>query len=97
MPPLSMWLYVASPGHRKVRLWLPLFLLWLLLLPFVVIALVVAVIVDSVLWIGGQRYHHYTLLLVRCLELISDTRGLVVSVNADAPGEDSSEVHVAIS
>ena len=37
IPPLSMWLTVDRPDGRPIRLWLPLFLIWLLLLPFLVI------------------------------------------------------------
>ena len=42
MPPLWLWLQVQAPERRPVRVWLPLFLVWLLLLPFAVLVLVVA-------------------------------------------------------
>jgi hypothetical protein len=38
---------VRRPFHRPLRLWFPLFLVWLLLLPFAVIVLPVAAIVLS--------------------------------------------------
>jgi len=45
MIPLMVVLRVERPERRRVRLWLPLFLLWLLALPVLVVALpVVAVI-----------------------------------------------------
>jgi len=45
MIPLMAVLRVERPERRRVRLWLPLFLLWLLALPVLVVALpVVAVI-----------------------------------------------------
>jgi hypothetical protein len=80
LPPISMWLHVASPGHRTYRLWLPLFLLWLLLLPLLVLAVVGTALADAFLLVAGRRYHHYTLLLVCCLEILGDTSGMVVRV-----------------
>jgi len=88
LPPLSLWLAVDSPERRPVRLWLPLFLVWLLLLPLVVLALVGTVLADVILAIVGQRYHYYTLLLLGCCEVIGDTRGLVVSIRSDGSNVD---------
>jgi uncharacterized membrane protein len=83
LPPLSMWLDVASPGHRRVRLWLPLFLVWLLLVPLALLALVLAIVADLVLLLAGRPYHHYTLLLLGCFAVLAATRGTVVRVNGD--------------
>jgi hypothetical protein len=80
MPPLVMWLRVDAPGHRPVRMWLPLFLLWLVLLPLMVLILAVAVIADIALYLVGASYHSYTLLLLRCLQVLAETRGTVVRV-----------------
>jgi uncharacterized membrane protein len=44
MPPMLMKLHVEKPG-RKFSLWLPLFLVWLLLLPFAVVTLPVVALV----------------------------------------------------
>ena len=39
-PPLFMILYILpSAGHRGLRLWVPLVLIWILLLPFVLVLL----------------------------------------------------------
>ena len=81
IPPLSLWLHVESPKNRTVRLWLPLFLLWLLLLPLFVLALAATVLTDVVLLLVGASYHGYTLLLLGCCQLLAETRGLVVRVN----------------
>ena len=84
VPPLSMWLHVESPvGSRGFRMWLPLFLVWLLLLPLVVLVLIVTMLVDTALFLAGERYHHYTLLLVRCFQVLAETRGTVVRVRGD--------------
>lgn len=82
IPPLSMWLAVDSPDHRPVRLWLPLFLVWLLLLPLALLTLIGTLLADVVLALAGQRYHHYTLLLLGCCEVLGDMRGMVLSVHA---------------
>lgn len=83
LPPASMWLRVAPHGRRGHRLWLPLFLLWLLLSPVVVVAFAVTGLIDVVLFVTARSYHHYTRLLFRTLALLADTRGMVVRVNAD--------------
>lgn len=45
MIPLMAVLRVERPARRRVRLWLPLFLLWLLVLPVLIVTLpIVAVI-----------------------------------------------------
>jgi len=46
MPPYLISLRVTDQGRTKFRLWLPLFLLWLVLLPLLVLALVVTVLLD---------------------------------------------------
>lgn len=83
LPPLSMWLHVAPNDHRAVRLWLPLFLIWLVLLPLVLLVFVLAMIADVFLWLAGRPYHHYALLLFRCLGALAATRGTVVRIHAD--------------
>ncbi len=83
LPPWSMWVHVASPDRRDFRMWLPLFLVWLILLPIVLLAFVISVVVDVALFVTGHSYHHYTLLLLRCLGLIADTRGMAIRVHGD--------------
>jgi len=83
MPPLSAWLRITPSGKQGSRIWLPLFLLWLILLPVVLFVFALAVVVDVLLLVAGQSYHHYSVLLVRCLEVVGDTRGMVVNVFGD--------------
>ena len=80
-PPAILDLRVASPDRRPVHVWLPLFLLWPLLLVLGVLSLVFTILADVVLLLLGQRYHHYTILLVRLFGLLGDTRGMVIRVN----------------
>ena len=45
MPPLLMRMHVMSRDGRTFRLWIPLFFVWLLLLPFALFVLPVAFVV----------------------------------------------------
>jgi hypothetical protein len=81
IPPALLDLRVASPDRRPIHLWLPIFLLWPLFLAFGVLSLVFTVIADVVLLLLGQRYHHYSILLVRSLAALCDLRGMVVRFN----------------
>lgn len=45
MIPMVAVLRVERPQQRRIRLWLPLFLLWLLALPLLVVALPVAAVI----------------------------------------------------
>ena len=81
IPPAILHLKVDSPERRPIRLWLPLFLLWPLLLVLGVLSLVFTILADVVLMILGQRYHHYTILLVRLFGLLGDTRGMIIRFN----------------
>jgi hypothetical protein len=81
VPPLSLWLHVEVPRKRPVRLWLPLLLVWLLLLPFALVAVILAVLADLVLFLIGRWRRSYTVFLFGCMEVLASTHGLVVKVN----------------
>ena len=78
MPPMILDLTVVSSNRRPVHQWLPLFLLWPLALVVAVLALVLTIVADVVLFLLGRRYHHYTVLLVRSFEALGETRGMVI-------------------
>ncbi len=82
IPPAILRMSFPRSDGRPFRLWLPLFLLWPLLWLIELLVLVAAVVVDSILLLSGQRYHHFTLLLLRCFGLLGDTRGIVIRVNS---------------
>lgn len=81
IPPAILDLRVAKPDGRPLHLWLPLFLLWPLLLAIGVLSLVFTIIADVALLLAGQRYHHYTLLLARSFQALGATRGMVIRIN----------------
>jgi len=54
MPPLLVLLDIEKAG-RRMRLWLPLFLVWLLLLPLVLVLLPFAILALAV--IGLRPFH----------------------------------------
>lgn len=82
-PPMLLYLHVGTVERPGFGLWLPLFLVWLILLPLVVFVLAITVLIDVVLFLAGQSYHHYTLLLFRCFGVLGATRGTVMRVHAD--------------
>jgi hypothetical protein len=83
-----MNLRIAPPDKRAIHLWLPLFLFWPLLLVLGVLSLVFTILADVVLLLLGQRYHHYTVLLVHLFGLLGDTRGTVIRINAGTTAVD---------
>lgn len=80
VPPAMLDLRIASSERRPFHLWLPLFLLWPLAVALGVLALVLTILADVVLFVLGQRYHRYTILLLRSFEALTEARGMVISV-----------------
>jgi hypothetical protein len=79
--PLVIDVRVRERGAKRVRIWLPLFLLWPLLLVVIGFALLITALVDLALLLAGARYHHYTVLLLSSLRLLSETRGTHAHIN----------------
>jgi hypothetical protein len=83
-PPMLLHVRVGTVERPGIGVWLPLFLVWLILLPIVVVVLLITVVADVALFFTGQSYHHYTLLLLRCFGVLGATRGTVVSIRSVA-------------
>lgn len=81
VPPLVLDLHVDRPERGPLHVWLPLFLLWPLLFALGVLALVLTLLLDTWLLVLGRRYHHYSMLLFRCFEAFTETRGMVIRIN----------------
>lgn len=82
-PPMVMSLRVTRAEGKPFRLWLPLFLLYPLLLVLVLLALVFTIIADAALMMSRQRYRHYSRLLLGSLGAMAQARGLKVYVHGD--------------
>jgi hypothetical protein len=91
VPPLVLDLRVAPAGKRPVRLWLPLVLLWPVGLVAGALGLAIAAVLDAVSLAAGRPYHSYTVLLVRALGTLGETRGTVISFS-----NEKTTVHVTV-
>lgn len=80
MPPYLIDMRIRPKDGQPFRIWLPLFLLWPLLLVLAVLALVLTLLVDIALWAFGQDYHYYTLFTASVFGLLSDLRGMTVYI-----------------
>ena len=87
-PPMFLYVRIVTPERTRRGVWLPLFLIWLLLLPLIVLVLTVTVGVDFVLLLVGQAYHHYTLLMLGAFGLLGATRGTVIHIHSDDTNVD---------
>jgi hypothetical protein len=76
MPPAILVLAIDPAEKKPVHLWLPVFILWPLLLVLAVLSLVFTALADVVLLLMGQRYHRYTMLAFRVFGTLCETRGL---------------------
>jgi len=83
MPPWLVAMRIVSEGRTKFRLWFPLFLLWPIALPFILLTLVGTVIADGISFLAGQRAT-YTRLAIGVLGIVGETRGTEIFVEDDA-------------
>lgn len=81
LPPMLLHLHVSTADRPRVGIWLPLFLIWLLLLPVLILALALTVLTDFFLLLFGHGFQGYTLLLVNALALLGYTRGTEIHIH----------------
>jgi uncharacterized membrane protein (DUF441 family) len=79
VPPYAVSLRVVEAGRTKVRFWLPMFLVWPLLLALGLLPLVAALVADGVRLVSGRR-RQYVAFLVGCLGAVAEARGVEVFV-----------------
>ena len=79
-PPAVVNLRVAEEGGRRLHLWLPVFVLWPLLLLVGVLTVVVAAVADAVLFVLA-RPHRLTAFVMGCFAAVGEMRGTEVSVD----------------
>lgn len=77
LPPAILDLSIATQTGRHIRLWLPIFLLWPLVLVLGLLGLALALLADTVLALLGRSYH-FTSLLIRALAALGATRGTAI-------------------
>lgn len=80
MPPYLISMRVIDQGRTKFRLWLPLCLLWLLVLPFFLLVLVVTFLADLVTLPLGNRFG-FTRLVLGIVGMLSAARGTEIHVD----------------
>lgn len=76
-PPMMMRLAIYENGKKKMNLWLPLILLYLLLLPLVVFLLPFLVLGGVVLWIFGGGETPFSI-WPAMYELWCATKGVII-------------------
>ena len=79
-PPSVVDVHVAEPDGRRLHLWLPVFVLWPLLLLIGALVLVAAAVADAVLFAMG-RPHRLTAFVLGCFEAVGEMRGTEVVVD----------------
>ena len=80
MPPAWLSIKVEKQRQKRVRLWLPLFILWPLILVLALLALLVAVVLDLVSRRIGKK-NGYARFIVGCLGVLAASRGAQVLVD----------------
>lgn len=88
LPPYLMYLKIKNEDGHGFGMWLPLFLLWPLVLILFVFALPFLLFADLGLYLGRQPFHRFTRLVIEALMILPETRGMTVDI------KDGSSSHV---
>jgi hypothetical protein len=83
IPPYAVALRIVEQGRTKFRIWFPLFLLWPLAVPLLILTFMATLLVDAVRMLAGHR-DSYTRLAVGVLEVVGETRGVEVCIQDKA-------------
>jgi len=83
IPPYAVALRIVEQGRTKFRIWFPLFLLWPLAIPLLILTFMATLLVDAVRMLAGHR-DSYTRLAVGVLEVVGETRGVEVYIQDKA-------------
>ncbi len=79
IPPYAVALRIAEQERTKFRIWFPLFLLWPLAVPLLMLTFIATLVVDAVRLLAGQK-GTYTRLAVGVLGVVGETRGVEVFI-----------------
>jgi hypothetical protein len=77
IPPYAVALRIGEQGKTKFRIWFPLFLLWPLAIPLLILIFFATLVGDAVRLLAGQ-HGTYTRLAVGVLGVVGETRGVEV-------------------
>jgi hypothetical protein len=77
LPPLFIYFRIVDNGKKIIGLWFPMVLIWLILLPFVIIAFIVTLIGDIITFFQ----YRMTLILGSVLSLTTKLHGTTVNIN----------------
>jgi hypothetical protein len=80
VPPAVVDVRVAQAGGRRLHLWLPVFVLWPLLVVVGVVVLGVAAVADAVL-LALDRPHRFTAFVWGCFTALGEMRGTEVAID----------------
>jgi hypothetical protein len=78
IPPLFLTVRIREPGRRGFRLWLPLLLLWPILLPLLLLAAAFMLLVGALLFSPLRAWRA----VAATYEMICAFRGLTVDVRS---------------
>ena len=82
MIPMVLDMEIIHEKGKKIRLWLPLFLIWILLLPLFVLVFAVLVIAGIIAWITGYGRSVLAIIPLIC-ESLWNLGGLKVDVEGE--------------
>jgi hypothetical protein len=79
IPPYAVALRIVEQERTKFRIWFPLFLLWPLAIPLLILTFIASLVVDAFCLLSGQR-GACTRLAVGVLGVVGETRGVEVFI-----------------
>lgn len=76
-------LYVKARDDKSgFGIWLPLFLLWPLIIIILALVFLLTILVDFFMFMAGARYHSFTRLVFRVMITTFEIRGLNVHIES---------------
>jgi hypothetical protein len=82
LPPYLVYLKIKSEEGRGFGIWLPVFLLWPLVLILFVIALPFLLLADLITSLSQQPFHQFTRLIIAILMLLPEARDTAVDIHS---------------
>lgn len=88
-PPSLLYVKIRDDGKNRLGIWLPLFLLWPLIIIILALVFLLTILVDFFLVLADARYHSFTRLVFGAMITLFEIRGLKVHI-------ENAENHVNI-